>query len=181
MAEIKVARIKSLYGEARGYFESIDKNSAVGSQYTVPRSIVDNYNIIVDETSQITGTDYSRCKIPDRELRQIMSFRVVEPLIASFIKRLELEYGFSSPNSTTQAIAIINENSNKVIQTNYTITNLISQEANVEAKEKLKQLNDELNKENKSWDNVKKILIWIINFSAELFLKVLPTILEKYH
>lgn len=180
MAELKVTRIKSLYAEAKGYLESIDKNSAVGSQYTVPRSIVDNYNSIVDETSQIAGTDYSRCKIPERELRQIMSFRVVEPLIASFIKRLELEYGFSSPNSATPAIAIINENSNKVIQTNYTINNLISQETDAEAKQKLKQLNEELDKENKNWDSIKKILIWIINFSAELFLKVLPTILEKY-
>src|SRR5260221_3664586 len=133
MAEIQLTRIKSLYGEAKGYLEAIKDESSSGS-YTVPRSIVDNFNKIVDEVSNIAQTDYSRSKIPASELRSIMSVRLVKPLLAAFVSRLELEYGFNQ-SSGTPGIAIFNDNSNRVtVQTNYTITNLIDQETSDEAK-----------------------------------------------
>jgi len=86
MAEIQLTRIKSLYGEAKGYLESINVDSTTGP-YTVPRTIVDNFNIIVDEVSRISHTDYTRSKIPESELRSIMSFRLVKPLISAFVNR----------------------------------------------------------------------------------------------
>ncbi len=181
MAEIQLTRIRSLYGEAKGYLDAI-KNESSSGPYTVPRSIVDKFNTIVDEVSNTTQIDYSRSKIPASELRNIMSVRLVKPLLAAFVSRLELEYGFNQSNNNTPGIAIFNDNSNKVtVQTNYTITNLIEQETSDEAKEKLRILEKELKKDNKDWNVIKSVLIWIINFSAELFLKVLPTILEKYH
>ena len=180
MAEIQLTRIKSLYGEAKGYLESIDDGA--GGPYTVPKMIVDKFNTVVDEVSHISGTDYSRSKIPESEMRGVMSFRLVKPQMAAFVSRLELEYEFIKSVNNTPGIAIINDNSNKVtVQTNYTIENLINQETNDEAKDKLKVLESELKKENKNWNAIKPVLIWIINYSAELFLKVLPTILEKYH
>src|SRR5258706_1878481 len=94
MAEIQLARIKSLYGEAKGYFDAIKDESTTGP-YTVPRTIVDKFNTIVDDISQISDTDYSRSKIPEKELRSIMSFRLVKPLMSSFINRLEQEYNFN--------------------------------------------------------------------------------------
>jgi hypothetical protein len=53
-------------------------------------------------------------------------------------------------------------------------------EEKVEAKSKVNELKEEINKENPSWDKVKGVLIWLINFSKEVFLKVLPYILDKY-
>lgn len=179
MAEIKLTRIKSLYGEAKGYLDSIKKGSNSGP-YTVPRLIVDKFNSIVDEVSLISETDYSRSKIPEQELRSIMSFRLVEPLVAAFVTRLELDYGFNQSNNPTPAIAIINNNSNKVtVQTNYSITNLIDQETDEEAKGKLKILDTELEKENKNWERIKAILIWVLNYSKELSLKIIPIILQS--
>ncbi len=48
------------------------------------------------------------------------------------------------------------------------------------AKDKVKELQDELEDENPSWEKVRNALIWLLNFSREVFLKVLPYILEKY-
>ena len=98
MAEIQIARIKSLYSEAKGYFDAIKDKGAAGP-YIVPRTIVDNYNIIVDDVSHISGTDYTRSKIPKSELRPIMSYRLVKPLMASFVGRLEQEYNFNQSNN----------------------------------------------------------------------------------
>ena len=180
MAEIKLTRIRSLYGEAKGYLDSIEKDNSSAGPYTVPRSIVDKFNNIVDETTQVSETDYSRSKIPEAELKAVMSVRLVEPLVNGFITRLKLDYGFNQSNNTTPVIAIINDNSNKVtVQTNYTIINLIDKETNDGAKEKLKELDNELKNENNNWDKIKPILIWIINFSQDLFIKIIPILLEK--
>ena len=179
MAEIKLTRIKSLYGESKGYLDSIKKGSTSGP-YTVPRLIVDKFNSIVDEVSLVSETDYSRSKIPEQELRSIMSFRLVEPLVAAFVTRLELDYGFNQSNNPTPVIAIINDNSNKVtVQTNYSISTLITNQDNEEAKGKLELLKIELEKPDKNWDSIKKILVWVLNFSKELFLEIIPIILQK--
>jgi len=113
MAEIQIARIKSLYGEAKGYFDAIKDESATGP-YTVPRTIVDKYNTIVDDVSHISGTDYSRSKIPESELRSIMSVRLVKPLMAAFIGRLEQEYNFNqssnrSPVTQTKSFHFVSD------------------------------------------------------------------------
>lgn len=105
MAEIQLTSIKSLYGEAKGYFDAI-KDESTTSPYTVPRTIVDKYNTIVDDISQIAGIDYSRSKIPDKELRTIMSFRLVKPLMSSFINRLEQEYNFNLSDTSAPVTQI---------------------------------------------------------------------------
>ena len=180
MAEIQLVRIKSLYGEARGYLDAIKKGSGASGPYTVPRSIVDNFNLIVDEVSRISDTDYSRSKIPEHELRQIMSFRLVEPLVSGFVTRLEQEYGFGQENHTQPGIVIFNKNESEIsLKINYTINDLISKIDNDEGKTKLSELKNELEKPQRNWETIKGILIWILNFSKDLFLEVLPIILQK--
>src|SRR5690242_13024719 len=115
MAEIQLTRIKSLYGEAKGYLDAVKKGGRASGPYTVPRSIVDNFNQIVEEVIQVAGTDYSRSKIPEHELRQIMSVRLVEPLIAGFVTRLEQEYGFGQESQTNRpSIVIFNKNESEI-------------------------------------------------------------------
>lgn len=180
MAEIQLAKIKSLYGEAKGYLDAIKKGSGASGPYTVPRSIVDNFNLIVDEVSSISDTDYSRSKIPEHELRQIMSFRLVEPLVSGFVTRLEQEYGFGQDNHTQPGIVIFNKNESEIsLKINYSINDLILNTKSNEGKEKLNSLKNELDKPQKNWETIKGILIWILNFSKDLFLKILPIILQK--
>jgi hypothetical protein len=56
---------------------------------------------------------------------------------------------------------------------------LISKSTNDESKRKLGQLNEELDKPQKNWEVIKDILVWILNFSKDLFLEILPIILQK--
>lgn len=49
-----------------------------------------------------------------------------------------------------------------------------------EATNQVQELQEELKKDNPSWEKVKGVLVWLLNFSREVFLKVLPYILDKY-
>lgn len=55
-----------------------------------------------------------------------------------------------------------------------------SQEEKQEATQKVNELKDEITKENPSWEKIKSVLSWLLNFSKEVFIQVLPYILEKY-
>lgn len=49
-----------------------------------------------------------------------------------------------------------------------------------EATDKVNELNEELKKENPSWEKIKSVLGWILNLSKDVFIQVLPYILDKY-
>jgi hypothetical protein len=49
-----------------------------------------------------------------------------------------------------------------------------------EAESKVKELGEELQKDTTKWSVVKDILIWIANYSKDLFIKVLPILLNHY-
>lgn len=55
-----------------------------------------------------------------------------------------------------------------------------SNEEKKEATAKVRELQEELKKDNPSWEIVKGVLIWLLNFTKEVFLKVLPYILDRY-
>lgn len=55
-----------------------------------------------------------------------------------------------------------------------------SDEEKKEATTKVQELQEELKKESPSWEKVKGVLFWLLNFSKEVFLKILPYILDKY-
>lgn len=84
-----------------------------------------------------------------------------------------------SNSASNQAIIINNKNQNEIsIQLNYSLSQLIEESAG-ESKDKLEKLEEELNKPQKNWETIRSILIWILNFSKELFIKIIPIILEK--
>ncbi len=68
----------------------------------------------------------------------------------------------------SQIIEIINETSN-------------SEEEKIEAKGKVNELKEEIEKQNPNWERVKSILHWLLDFSQKVFLKILPFLLEKYN
>ena len=49
-----------------------------------------------------------------------------------------------------------------------------------EAEQKLKELESELKTDTPKWATVKDILEWLLSFSRDAFLAVLPILLEKY-
>ncbi len=183
MAEIARARIKTIYGEIRGYRDSLSEAGG----YSVLIFTVDNFNYSLDNLSEISETDYSRYKVSSSyksrygDYEERYDVDVVKMQLGAVLSRLEAEYDFRTkiqpigPN-----IAIFNENHNKVsVQINYTINDLIESNENPEVKEKLKELDSELNKPQKNWEKIKPILLWIINFSKDLFLDILPIILKS--
>lgn len=50
----------------------------------------------------------------------------------------------------------------------------------VEAENKVKELGEELQKDTTKWSVVKEVLIWIANYSKDLFVKILPILLNHY-
>ncbi len=180
MGEIVLVKIKSIYGEIKGLYKGLPKQ--VSGPYCVPSIVGQRFNDALDLLNQASNSDYSRFKISSEELNrgQNCNIRVIEPLMLTVISKLESEYDFgfekkdASPN-----IVIINKNANEVsIKIDYTIEDLINK-SNGEATVKLNELKTELSKGIKNWEVIKNILIWILNFSKDLFLQVIPLIIEK--
>ena len=183
MAEIQLTRIKSIYGDIKGLLSQIPLSE---TNPLVDSFTVNTFNEILDELSRVSHTDFSGYKIPPEKEHKnwpgSFDSRVVRAQIGRVVSRLEQEYNFEQVggSTTSPGIVIFNKNQNEVsLQINYTINDLIEQSNNEESKSKLKELKDELDQSDKNWEVIKNIIIWIINFSKELFLKIIPIILEK--
>lgn len=181
MAEIQLTRIKSLYGDIKGLLSQIP---LAETSPTVDQFIVSQFNRTLDDLTNTTNTDYSIYKIPDeqrtREWPEKFDSNIVRAQMGRVISRLEQEYGFGSEAQQSPGIVIFNKTQNEIsLQINYTISDLINSSSDEGSKTKLEELRDELEKPDKNWEKIKNILIWILNFSKDLFLKIIPIILEK--
>lgn len=182
MAEI-VRAVKPIYGEIKGYLISLPLGDR--GPYVVSRTIVDNFNSALDRLYEVSQIAYSRFKVPESahtDYDTTYDVNVVRAQMQAVITLLEEEHDFTSQSAVpSPAIVIMNQNSNKVsLDINYTINDLIIKIEDEEVKEKLKKLDDELAKPSANWDIIKNILIWILNFSKDLFLQVLPILIQRY-
>jgi len=183
MAEIQLAKIKSVYGDIKGLLSEIppaDKEQLVNA-FTVK-----TFNEELDDLSQVSNTDYSKYKIPEsqhtRPWPNMHASVTVRAQIGRIVSRMETEFGFGRENKgqLSPSIVILNKNQNEIsLQINYTINDLVDKTENEEEKIRLRELKDELEKPTKNCEKIKSILIWILNFSKDLFLEVLPIILQK--
>ena len=182
MAEIQLTRIKSIYGEIKGYLEGLPEEGkgAASGPFVVPTVIARKFNDAIDELTKISDTDYSRFKLDKTEGSGTLNIREVRPSMHAAVCSLEEEFNFGRNNDvSTPAIIINNKNQNEIsVQVNYSLAQLIK-ESGDGSREKLRQLENELKKPQKNWEAIKPILIWILNFSKELFIKILPILLEK--
>lgn len=183
MGEIQLTRIKSVYGDIKGLLSQIPLAETIP---TIDSFTVNTFNEAIDELSRITSTDYSRYNVPQNQEMSDwpgkFDSKVVRAQIGRVISRLEQEYGFGEKNqsSITPGIVIFNKNQNEIsLQINYTINDLINKQGDEEGKKKLGELKTELEKSDKSWESIRKILVWILNFSKELFVEIIPIILQK--
>lgn len=183
MAEIQLTNIRLLYGDIKGLLSQIP---SIDQEKFVRAFTVKTFNNVLDELSIISAADYSKYKVPESErhpnLPNCYMSVVVRAQIGRVVSRLEEEYGFGHENETQQSpgIVIFNKNQNEIsLQMNYTINDLIHNTNDEEEKIQLRELRDELERPNKNWEKIKPILIWILNFSKDLFLKILPIVIQK--
>jgi DNA repair exonuclease SbcCD ATPase subunit len=97
----------------------------------------------------------------------------------------------------------VDENRERQIKQNIQIINNISQQINIdnkvvisgvlnqleaegrtqheleEARKKLNELNQEMQKKNPKWDKIKKILIWALDFGKDVFIQLLPLLIKS--
>jgi hypothetical protein len=114
-------------------------------------------------------------------------------LITVFISELELDFEDESKITTKKAgnMSVRMKNTQTINQTlniSTTIENIIEnikqvesdQQRVTESEQKLRELETEIKSKSPTWSKIKDILIWLLNFSRDAFLQVLPIILEKY-
>ena len=178
--EITNAKVKGLYGEIKGIYESIKDLKS----YSVSEHTVNIYNSLVDELVEITSGNYARSKISNVEPGK-RGFKtgdygaeLVKPVVSGLMRKLEEEYGLGR-NQSQPGIVLVNKNLNKTsVEINYTIENLIDDEEDEETKAKLIELEDALNQKDKN--KISNTIKWILDKGFDLFLKVLPIILQNY-
>lgn len=181
MAEVQLQRIRSLYGDVKGLLSQIPTSK---DDSLVKDFIVDQFNQTLDELSDTTATDYSKYKVPGSERNSHWTDKypttVVRGQIGRVVSRIEEEYGFGREHTGSPNIAIFNKNQNDVsIKIDYTINDVIEEIEGEEEKQQLRELRDELAKRNKDWEKIRGLLIWCLNFSKEVFLKILPILLQN--
>jgi len=183
MTKSKDEKLKSCYRQLKEL-----RKEAKELGVNINSSIVDDYNLLIDEISEVVENDCLKYKVPEKDLFRGGSdcwynAEKVSPkmgLAVGFLEA-ELNVGDEQNNSNTGNMVTLINNNTIGINIQQTIEQLIEKEENSEAKEKLGELNEELQKPKKDWSKIKKILIWIINFSEKLFFTVLPELLKKYN
>lgn len=179
--EVVTAKIKGLYGEIKGIFESIKDLTYL----SVEDHTVTTYNSLVDELMSISEGNYVRSKIPleyrkdpSKRGRYLFSAELVKPIVSGLMRKLEEEYGFGR-NQTQPSVVLVNKNMNKTsIDISYTIQTLIDDESDDDTKAKLIELEEALKDKDKS--RISAIVKWILDKSFDIFIQVLPIIIQNY-
>lgn len=180
MAEVQLLKVRSVYGEIAGILSQIPlgKDRAVVNAQTV-----DQYNGAVDELSTEANTDYSRFKLSRRDSYDGRDYLtdIVRPRIGALVKKLEEEYGLGSGgNSNGTAPIVLNVTQNQQLTVSVTpIQQLIESTTNEEIRNELEELKRllETGRDQKATSN---ILISLQKKSWEIFIKVLPYVLEHW-
>lgn len=170
-------QIKVVYGEILGIFTELQNPKEA---FTVPARVADQFNECLKELTQTTGQNYERFALTRNDLSDHSSryeTSIVRPRIGSVVRRLEAQYGFDSQNHETPMIINVT-NTNKMTVTVTPIQEIIQNEQDDEIKDLLVELREALNRESKP-EKTSKILTTIQQKSWEIFIKVLPYVLDQ--
>ncbi len=96
MAEIDRARIQSLYGELKGYLDTLPAPAG----FNGPNRIGRRFNSICDQLTEIARTDFSHLKLNETDNDEDhngygFDGATLKSSIAGLVSRLETEYGFN--------------------------------------------------------------------------------------
>ena len=180
MAEIQRTRIKSLYGEAAGILSQLPLASQASA---VPPSIGQQYNAIIDELNGVAETDYSRHKLTGTDMwignSSQYDMTVCRSKMGSLVKRLEEEYDFGLAASAQTAPVIVTVNQNQQVTLNVTpVQEIIESTDDEELKSVLEELK-QLLQTTKDPEKASSLLTKIQQKSWQVFMKVLPVVLEQ--
>lgn len=176
-------KVKSIYSQLKSLKEQFEADKG----WYHASVIRGTYNPLIDELTEAIGEDCSKFKVPSNAHQMIngttSTYKRLPTLthMGMVVAFLEDRLNISDSNTKTSSesgVTIINQNTLAVSIQN-TISQLIDRASNDEEKEKLTELNEELEKSTKDWNKIKNILIWILNFSKDLFIQVLPELLKK--
>ena len=174
-------KVKRIYRELKNLNKQFEANTG----WYLAQLIQGTYHPLIDELSEATGEDCSKYKIP-HSAHQVMNGTTAIYQRLPTLGHMGMAIGFledllnvtdETPNNDS-GVTIINQNT-LAVSIQFTISQLIEKATNDEEKEKLIELNEELDKQEKDWDKIKNILIWILNFSKDLFIQILPELLKK--
>lgn len=172
MAEIQRQRIKSIYSEVRGYLNALSDNEKI-----VSKQIGDNYNSLLQELSQLADTNFERHMV--KKVGAYYLLPDTKLSMSSVVSRLESDYGFHDRTESGHGPIVVTVNANQQVSINVIpITNLIAEQTDEELKDLLERLKESVNQKDESTS--KGILTSIADKSWELFLRVLPYVLEKW-
>jgi len=179
MAEHNLLKIKSIYGEVKGILEGLPKSPSV----VVPISVGNFYNNIVDDLNNISGSDYSRLKLTPADEIEFTAGQydatAVRVKVGSLVRKLEEEYTLGRSSGVEKSPIIVTVNQNQQVTITVTpITEIINNTYDELIKADLEEL-DEAIKTTKDPSEVSTILGSIMQKSWEVFIKVLPYVLEK--
>jgi len=183
MADIKLQQIKSLYGELAGLLSQLPM--AEKSRW-VSKSTGDLYNLTVDELIKLSDTNYARLKLTDNDKSDYSNddndfdTSNLRAKLGALVKRLEEEYGFNkSVASAHSAPVIVTVNQNQEVTLSVTpIQQIIDSADDDEIKKELEELKTIL-ETTKNPEKTSGILNKIQQISWEVFIKVLPIVLEQ--
>lgn len=176
-------KIKSVYSQLKSLKEQFEADSG----WYHASVIQGTYHPLIDELTDAIEEDCSKFKIPNTAYQMINgttpTYKRLPTLthMGMCVAFLEDRLNISDTNLNTSnesGVTIINQNT-LAMNIQNTINELIESSSNEEEREKLTELNEELEKPEKDWDKIKNILIWILNFSKDLFIQVLPELLKK--
>ncbi|HTE21625.1 MAG TPA: hypothetical protein VK674_01145 [Candidatus Limnocylindria bacterium] len=181
MADIDRAKVKRFYAELRGYLDTIPEPSG----FNAPTHIAERLDKICDELSTVARNDYSHFKVERSEYtfnEYGFDGSLVKMKLSGIVNQLNAEFEFDPNQQQSQAAIIVNNQntSNIDIKINFSIDNLIESAQTKEEKEKLKEIKTEIEKPHADWSKISKSLAWILSYSRELSLKLLPIILNHY-
>lgn len=180
MAEVQLQKIKALYGEIFGILSQLAP-AHKASYY--PVSIGEHYNSVVDELSRLTKTDYSRHRLTNADISEYgdgdeYDSQIARAKIGSVVARLENEYNFGHQNISKSAPILNITNMNQLQVTIVNIDQLIKEVEDLETKKLLSEIKDAIKQ--KDEDKTKGLLKALLDRSFEVFLRVLPWILEQW-
>ena len=148
--------------------------------------IQETYHPLIDQLTDSTGQDCSMYKISGNAHRVMNDTTPIYQrlpvlsnmgMVIGFLEDL-LDIDDNNSNINNNGVTVINQNT-IALNIQNTINQLIEKSSNEEERDKLNELKEELEKPEKDWGRIKDILIWILNFSKDLFIQILPELLKK--
>lgn len=184
-----------IYGELIGILHVLTSDKPI----SITDELVEHYNSLVNRTNKLfPDENVDRFLIPDSSKKYSSAqdytggggiyywqHSIVIYKITSFKTYLQHRYRFEEtfPSDHTKndqpSVVILNQNT-LAVTINNNIDKLISSAKTDEEKQKLTELDIELKKEHKSWEKIKPIMIWVLNYSKDLSLQIIPIILKSF-